>query len=283
MFGYLVADTATLTEEQLKRYQACYCGVCRSLEKRHGQLSRLTLNYDMTFLVLLLSSLYEPAETAGEGTCIRHPKTPQPWINNDICDYAADVNLALAYLKCLDDWADEGNLLARTQARVLRPGYERVQDAYPRQCGTITQALDALHAIEKENREAPDEAAACFGRLMAELFVYREDRWAGTLRNMGHALGRFIYLMDACMDLDGDTFHNRYNPFRRYYGLQDNEQRFRDILKMQLGECVFYFDKLPLVQDAGLLKNILCAGLWARFDHKFKVDESRTLTAFWRL
>ena len=269
MFGYLAADTAALTAEQLQRYQACYCGLCRSLEKRHGQLSRLTLNYDMTFLVLLLSSLYEPVETAGENTCLRHPKSPRPWINNEICDYAADMNLALAYLKCLDDWADEGSLLALTQARVLRPGYAQVQKAYPRQCGAITQALEELHAIEEENREAPDEAAACFGRLMAELFVYREDRWADTLRCMAHALGRFIYLMDACMDLEGDTFHNRYNPFRRYYGLQDNPQRFRDILKMQLGECVFYFDKLPLVQDVGLLKNILCAGLWARFDRKF--------------
>lgn len=275
MFGYLTADTATLTEEQLKRYQACYCGLCRSLEKRHGQLSRLTLNYDVTFLVLLLSSLYEPAETAGERTCIRHPKTPQPWMNNEICDYAADVNLALAYLKCLDDWEDEGSLLALTQARVLRPDYETVQKAYPRQCAAMAQALEELHAIEKENLEAPDAAAACFGRLMAELFVYREDRWADTLRHMAHALGRFIYLMDACMDLDSDTLHNSYNPFRRYYRCSDNEQRFRDILKMQLGECVFYFDKLPLVQDAGLLKNILCAGLWARFDRKFKVDERK--------
>ena len=275
MFGYLTADTATLTEEQLKRYQACYCGLCRSLEKRHGQLSRLTLNYDVTFLVLLLSSLYEPAETAGESTCIRHPKTPQPWINNEICDYAADVNLALAYLKCLDDWEDEGSLPALAQARVLRPGYQRVQKAYPRQCTAMEQALKDLHAIEKENREAPDAAAACFGRLMAELFVYKEDRWADTLRHMAHALGRFLYLMDACMDLDSDTLHNNYNPFRRYYRRPDNEQRFRDILKMQLGECVFYFDKLPLVQDAGLLKNILCAGLWARFDRKFKVDERK--------
>ena len=275
MFGYLTADTSTLTEEQLQRYQACYCGLCRSLEKRHGQLSRLTLNYDMTFLVLLLSSLYEPMETAGEATCIRHPKTPQPWINNEICNYAADVNLALAYLKCLDDWEDEGSLLALTQARVLRPGYETVQKAYPRQCATMEQALKDLHAIEQENLEAPDAAAACFGRLMAELFVYKEDRWADTLRHMAHALGRFLYLMDACMDLESDTLHNSYNPFRRYYRRSDNEQRFRDILKMQLGECVFYFDKLPLVQDAGLLKNILCAGLWARFDRKFKVDERK--------
>jgi hypothetical protein len=104
---------------------------------------------------------------------------------------------------------------------------------------------------------------------MAELFVYRDDRWAGELRATGHALGRFIYLMDACMDLDKDTLHNSYNPFRRYYGLNDNEPRFRDILKMQLGECVWHFDMLPLVQDVGLMKNILCTGLWAKFDSKF--------------
>ena len=110
--------------------------------------------------------------------------------------------------------------------------------------------------------------------LMGEIFAPREDYWSTALRSTGQALGRFIYVMDACMDLESDTLFNRYNPFRRYYGL-DNEQRFRDILKMQLGECVFYFDKLPLVQDVGLLKNILCAGLWARFDRKFKVDERK--------
>lgn len=269
MFGYLVADTATLTEEQIKRYKACYCGLCRSLEKRHGQFSRLTLNYDVTFLVLLLSSLYEPGETVGQGTCLRHIKTPQDWINSEICDYAADMNVALAYLKCLDDWEDDGNAAALMEAKCLKPAYAQVSRDYPRQCNAIREAMDRLHEIERQNLEAPDAAAACFGSLMAELFVYREDRWAPSLRSMAHALGRFIYLMDACMDLSSDTFHNRYNPLRRYYGLSDNEQRFRDILKMQLGECVFYFDKLPLVEDVGLMKNILCAGLWTQFDSKF--------------
>ena len=122
--------------------------------------------------------------------------------------------------------------------------------------------------IEKANAEAPDAASASFGRLMGEILVYREDRWSDTLRRMGDALGRFIYIMDACVDLDGDTFHERYNPFRRYYGL-DNERRFRDILKMLLGECIRYFDVLPLVQDADILKNILCSGLWAEFDKKY--------------
>ena len=112
---------------------------------------------------------------------------------------------------------------------------------------------------------------------MEELFVFREDRWSEPLRHMAFALGKFIYLMDACMDLDGDTAHNRYNPFRRYYRLPDNEQRFRDILKMQLGECVYYFDRLPLVQDAGLLKNILCVGLWTQFNNKYSRKDSKCI------
>ena len=121
--------------------------------------------------------------------------------------------------------------------------------------------------------EQPDAAAACFGSLMAELFVWQEDRWSGTLRALGNALGRFVYVMDACMDLDGDAARNRYNPFRRFYGLPQNETRFRDILKMLLGDCLFAFDKLPLVQDASLLKNILCRGVWTQFDRKYKVKK----------
>ena len=118
-------------------------------------------------------------------------------------------------------------------------------------------------------------AAASFGELMAELMVWREDRWAQDLRALGHSLGRFLYVMDACMDLDADTRRNRYNPFRRFYGLPDNEQRFRDILEMILGECLYAFDRLPLVQDVPLLKNILCAGLWQQFDQKYKTNAKR--------
>ena len=178
------------------------------------------------------------------------------------------MNLALAYLKCLDDWQDEHKLPALAEAKTLEPWYREVQARYPRQCQAITQAMDALAEIEKRGEEAPDAAAACFGDLMAEVLVWREDRWSGTLRSMGHALGRFIYLVDAAMDLEDDVKTGSYNAFRSFAG-QDNEQRFRDILKMQLGECLFWFDKLPLVRDAQLLQNILCVGLWISFNQRF--------------
>lgn len=270
MFGYLAADLSLLTPEELTRYKSCYCGLCRSLQERHGLSARLTLNYDMTFLVLLLQSLYEPEERRGEDACPPHPFEARPWQRSAASDYAADLNTALAYLKCRDDWEDDGSLRALAQAGTLRRAYDRIQEQYPRQCEAIRRGMDALHALEKERIEDPDAASAAFGGLMGELFVWWEDRWSETLRLMGEALGRAIYVMDACMDLDADALWNRYNPFRRYYGLTDNERRFRAILQMLLGDCLAAFDRLPLVQDAALLKNILCAGIWAQFDRKFK-------------
>ena len=274
MFGYLVADPGLLTEEEAARYRACYCGLCRSIRERHGEAAGLSLTYDMTFLVLLLNSLYEPEESAGEGKCLPHPVEARAWQRSEFTDYAADMNVALAYCKCLDDWEDDGNLAALAESRLLRPAYERIRADWPGQCEAIERSLDKLGAMEKARNEDADAAAATFGELMGALLAPRDDRWHEPLYRLGHALGRFLYVMDACLDLDADAARNRYNPFRRVYGLPDNETRFEDILRMILGEALYWFDKLPLVQDAGILKNILCAGLWAQFNKRYKKGES---------
>ena len=273
MFGYLVAATKVLEEQDLARYKAVYCGLCRSLERCFGQAARLTLNYDMTFLVLLLNSLYEPEEEAGERCCVRHPVEAQRFVMSAASDYAAHMNIALAYLKCLDDWQDDRRLSALAEAKTLKAGYDLVCEKYPRQCAAIGDGLADLAAIEKEGREDPDAAAACFGQMMREVFVWKEDRWAEPLRHMADALGRFLYLLDAAMDLDEDVKRGSYNPFRSFAGDPGNEERFRDILRMQLGECVYWYDRLPLVQDAGLMQNILCIGLWGAFQQKYSREE----------
>lgn len=274
MFGYLVAAADILDENQKERYRSCYCGLCRSLQNKYGEAARLTLNYDISFLVLLLSSLYEPQEQQGKLRCIRHPIEARSFTQSEICDYAAAMNVALAYLKCLDNWKDEKKVAALLEAKLLEGAYKKVCAEYPRQCEAINQALDELSRIEAEGTEAPDAAADCFGRLMEEIFIYRHDRWEAPLRAMARALGRFIYLLDAVMDLDDDHASGSYNPFKSCFGLEDNEERFRDILKMQLGECVYFFDKLPLVEDAALMQNILCVGLWLQFNKKFSRKDS---------
>ena len=268
MFGYLVADVSRLDAQQAERYKAVYCGLCRTLRSRHGFSAGLTLNYDLTFLILLLGSLYEPEEESGSEKCIRHPSKAQPWVRSEMTDYAADLNVSLAYLKCLDNWSDDGSLASLAEGKLLKKASEKSRLLYPRQHEAMDSAMKRVWELEKEGAEDADAAADAFGDFMAEALVYREDRWSDSLRSMGRALGQFIYVMDAAIDLDGDAIHGRYNPFRRNYGL-DNEQYFRDMLKMLLSDCVYYYDKLPLVQDTGILKNILCFGLWQRFEAKY--------------
>ena len=272
MFGTLTARTDLLDEGREARCKACYCGLCRSLRTRHGLSAGLTLSFDMSFLVLLLGSLYEPEESSGCDPCLVHPFKARAWFSGEITDYAADMNLSLGYLKCRDDWNDDGSLLAAAESGLIRRAYDEIRTQYPRQCRAMEDAIAALSEIEKENREAPDEAAASFGALLGEVFVLRDDRWSASLRSMGDALGRFLYIMDACLDLDADTIRNRYNPFRRRYGLE-NGAYFRDILQMLLGECLRHYDRLPLVRDKDILDNILCAGVWAQFDRKYPTDK----------
>ena len=77
MFGFVLPNLDSLNEEEKQRYRAVYCGVCRSIKDRYGQLSRLTVSFDMTFLALVLGSLYEPSESLGSKRCPIHPTKPQ--------------------------------------------------------------------------------------------------------------------------------------------------------------------------------------------------------------
>ena len=274
MFGFVTANLPELTAEEKKRYNAVYCGICRQIRDRASNLSRLGLSYDMAFLALLLMSLYEPAEESGHRSCLLHPVRPKPWVDNVYIQYAADMNVALAYYKAQDDWNDDGSLSAKWMAGVYEAHIEAISQRYPRQCGAIRDCIARLRALETENCANADTPANCFGMLMAELLVYREDLWAPTLRAMGMALGRFIYLADAAVDYRRDRRKGKYNPF---LAMQTGEswQVWDEYLVLAMGSCTAEFEKLPLVQDKKLLDNILYSGVWCSLRGKKKEQEGK--------
>ena len=269
MFGYVNANWKELTKEQQERYQAAYCGICRRIREQSGNIARLTLSYDMAFLSLLLMSLYEPQEEAGDNACTLHPIKKRPWLDSVYIRYGADMNVALAYYNCLDDWQDDGKRTAKAMADILGKQYPQIEERYPRQCAAISRCIGRLSELEKENCANPDDPAGCFGELMAELFVYEEDMWAPTLRQMGAALGRFIYLLDAAVDYDKDKRKGKYNPFLAM-GMEKDWPRWEEYLVLAMGRCTQYFEKLPLVQDKPLLDNILYSGVWTGYRVKGK-------------
>lgn len=113
MFGFVVAQADTLTEEEQARYKQAYCGLCRRLGERYGQTSRFGLTYDMTFLILLLQSLYELEEALDSKHCVVHPVQKRAYVVSDATDYAADMTIALVWQKCGDDWQDDHSVRAK--------------------------------------------------------------------------------------------------------------------------------------------------------------------------
>jgi len=261
LFGYVIANFEKLTIEEKQHYQACYCGLCKALKNQCGAISRITLTYDMTFLVLFLTALYKPNTAIKSGRCLTHPFKPRQYWKNEITDYAADMNLLLAYYNLLDNWIDDRKVLSLWKAKLFQKQYQRIAVQYPKQYAVIDNCLNELSELEKSGELNPDISADCFGRLMGEIFVWQEDESAKKLRAFGKALGKFIYILDACLDLKDDIKKERYNPL-----VAISSANFKDILNLLMGECIEKYKLLPILQDKNLIDNILYSGIWTRYE-----------------
>ena len=65
MFGYIVMNKPEIKFKDFDLYRSFYCGLCRELKSKYGISGQISLTYDMTFVVILLSALYEPRTQKG--------------------------------------------------------------------------------------------------------------------------------------------------------------------------------------------------------------------------
>ncbi|MBQ4563217.1 MAG: hypothetical protein IJA58_01905 [Lachnospiraceae bacterium] len=266
MFGYITVNRPEMKVKEFERYRSFYCGLCHELRAVYGPIGQATLTYDMTFLVILLTGLYEPETKESECRCLVHPVGKHRVSVNEFSRYGAEMNLLLAYYNSLDKWNDEKKVYGLTAARVLKRKCRAIEKKYPRQAKAVRQSLEKLAQIEGGKEATIDEAARCTGELLAELFAYREDMWAETLRRVGFYLGKFIYLCDAWEDLEKDLEKGLFNPFNRLKDEEDFEKQCASILTSMMAECAMEFEKLPIVEEIEILRNILYSGVWMRYD-----------------
>ena len=267
MFGYVVMNKPEIKFKDFDMYRSFYCGLCRELKERYGLSGQITLTYDMTFVILLLSGLYEPPTKKGSTRCIVHPVRRQPVRKNAITEYAADMNIFLTYYKCKDDWNDERSIPGFVFGKLLEGKEKKSEKIWSKKVQTIVSCLDELFALEKENATDIDRVSGCFGRIMAEIFAYREDVWEPTLRRMGFYFGKFIYLLDAYDDVEEDVKKGNYNPFSKDYIIKGFDDRVKNMLMMMMAETCREFEKLPIIKYTDILRNILYSGVWCRFEN----------------
>lgn len=266
MFGYIAINKAEMKFKEYDAYRAHYCGLCKRLKECYGRSGQMTLSYDMTFLVLLLTGLYEPDTETSTVTCIAHPVEKHRACVNKYTDYAAAMNLLLSYYKCRDDWQDEKSRKSYLAARTLHRHVEKIQAQYPEKSSRIDSCLRQISHLEKEQETDLDKMAGLFGEIMAEILAYRKDEWEGSLRKMGFFLGKFIYLMDAYEDVEKDIKSGNYNPLKKQFLDDDDFAEYcRQLLTMMMAECSREFERLPILLHADILRNILYSGVWCRY------------------
>ena len=108
MFGYVRPPLQALSETEVERFRRMYCGLCHTLEQRYGQAARFILNYDFTYLAILLSDSEEGSVSSAR--CYASPLAQRAYLEPSAAmELAADESVILAYWQLRDgvddhDW-----------------------------------------------------------------------------------------------------------------------------------------------------------------------------------
>lgn len=282
MFGYVLANKSELKIREFEQYRAYYCGFCKILRENYGISGQMTLSYDLTFLIMLLTGLYEPSSTNGECRCIVHPVKKHKYIINEFTEYAADMNIVLTYYKEIDDWEDEKKISGRILSDIFKRKINKDFKKYENKIDKIHFYLKELREYENVNEKNIDLVSGTFGKIMAIIFTPKEDEWQELLGKVGFYLGKFIYIMDAYDDVEKDIKNKSYNPFSDIYMEKNFDEYVQNILLMMMASCTKEFEYLPIEIDVSILRNILYSGVWCRYEtilkkRKEKESDARSI------
>lgn len=278
MLGYVKIFKPELKVREYEVYCGYYCGVCKSIGARYGQLPRMTLSYDAAFLALLLESVSDTSDAPTQEHCVAHPLIKKKTIiRNAAIDYAADVMLILAWYKLIDDAKDEGKLYAKGTMAAFRRKFRKLQKAHPELCKGIEEHLSELAVLEEEKCPHLDMAAEAFSKIMEIIFTEGlkvlncDYDISESFASIGYHMGKWIYLIDAADDIEENVESGAYNPliYRFNYdkseSVSDFRTRIEDDLKFNLyhylamiGSCL---DSLEIHKNKGIIENIIYFGL----------------------
>lgn len=269
MFGYVLPLREELKVKDWEWFRSVYCGLCHTLGRRCGVLSRLMLSYDFTFLALLLGT----GRAQQRRRCISGPcHGRQACCSCDALEVAADETVILTWWKLRDqiqdgDWSKR--LAARSLSLLYRPAYQKAAAGQPVFARCVQEELTRLDVLEKERIPSLDRPADAFARLLVHAAPPTGDPVRDrAMEQLLYHVGRWIYLIDAWDDLSEDLVTGSYNPFVARYGLKAVPEPESELvqeadltLKQSLSLAWTAFQLLDLGEDEALVENILSGGL----------------------
>src|SRR5690554_730760 len=276
MFGYITPEKPELKIREYEIFRAYYCAICKEMGRKCGHVSRFTLSYDATFLAMLLASVNAEEDLIRTERCPVHPMKKRAVIisNRSVTGYAADVNVLLAYYNLKDDIRDDGSLKYRTACTFLRWAARNAGKRQPAVLESIKDMVEKLQIIEKQKCSSMDKASEPFANMMSVLLSQRKDligeKNIEALKWIGYNIGKWLYIIDACDDLEKDMRSGNYNPLVCMFGGEDigidavrskMHERVEFSLTYTLSETAKAVGLLEINKNRGIIENIVYMGM----------------------
>jgi len=271
MFGYVIPVKCALKDGEFDQFRAAYCGLCHSLRDAYGFPARFILNYDFTFLAILLSAETEEIALSRRRCAAKPFRSRNACAGGDIFRQAAGYSLILAWWRLRDGVADHGfrkGLPYRAASMFLGKAYRRAARDFPDFDAHCSAKLAELHALEQAQSPDLDRVADAFARILPYALAHVTDE---TKRRAGEELlyhtGRWIYLIDAFDDLEQDKRSGNFNPLLTRFAPEEGvlSERDTDWIKTSLhhsaNRAAAAYNLLEAGPWRGILENIIYLGL----------------------
>lgn len=242
MFGLVRPYYRKMIKQEKCEYKCYYCGLCMGMGRNTGILSRFLINYDVCLAYLVADSISLDVDTK-TAICPFSPLRKVEYRDNpDLLDKMANINYILTYHKVMDDIDDDNSVIAKVIEHLMRKKYNGIKENNAQTIIAVTNGMQRIKKSESSNSViSVYDSAIPFGELLEGVMTGCIDDPADdkVFSALCKYLGMWIYVVDACVDLNGDIKHNKYNPLKAGY----LDATFENIIALRKEEIIDFLIK----------------------------------------
>lgn len=286
MFGYIKTDKPEMKIKEYEAYRGLYCSLCKAMGKHFGLLSRLTLSYDITFLLLTRLSFTGTLPCFEGGRCLFNPTKKCSYCRNadEELRYASAVSVMMFYHKVRDNISDS-SFFKRLAMYLILPWakvkYNKAKKMYPKVAEMIEESMSRQADTEKKNTASTDEAAHASADALGRITAYNIEDAQGDIYRFGYGVGKWVYLTDAFDDIEKDISSGSYNVFVNKYKLTDSEltQEIKEditgTVNMSGGIFISAYENITDKTLGPIMENIIYEGMHKSLDRILKGEKDK--------
>ena len=281
MFGYIKPNVPELRVRDYELYKATYCGLCRTMGKCTGCVSKMTLSYDFVFFALVRMALLKAKGELKRRRCVLHPLKKRPMLEiNPTLEYTAKSSVILTRIKLKDNINDTHGF-SRFFARIaglVSIFFKKTDKNLLPLADKIKACFEELLLLEKEECDSIDMVANTSGELIGHVASFGLDEESAKIAyEIGFHLGKWVYVIDACDDLEKDVKKKSYNVLKYAFGnsLSDEDKELlKRAMLLELDAMSKYVERIDFSQHRdveAIIKNIIFEGLVQETDKVLEI------------